>query len=265
MSIQIESADRQAVVSAFGKGDNGFRFIRILAADKSGVRFAVDNRIFNGVCGEKPVVGMLYRARLSNIAGKIQIRLIGEPLTAVPASETVSGTGSAALLPRATEKAKMRLSAEVRKAAAEFAGNRLEAPASQTEAFYADLFACRFDKPDFAEELELFNACGTPPRFRSVIPFEWNGIRGYLDLMVAGNRLVSYRFRILSAHIDALIHADPVSGEMTVDTFGAVPLLPEGLANLDSLSQYRLRAGRNIRSAVAYADENPYREIDEWM
>lgn len=265
MAIQIQSADRQAVVSAFGKGDNGFRFIRILSAYTSEVRFSVGNRVFTGFCGENPIAGMIYRARLFSVAGKLQIRLIGDPLTAVPASETAPGTVVAAPALQNPEKSKMKFSSDLKKAAAELAGNRLEASATQTEAFYADLFACRFDKPDFAEELELFNACGTPPRFRSVIPFEWNGIRGYLDLMVAGNRLVSYRLRILSAHIDALIHTDPVLGEMTVDTFGPIPLLPQGFKTLESLSEYRIRSGSNIPSAIAYAEENPYREIDEWM
>lgn len=264
MSLSIQSADRQAVVSSFRKGDSGFRFIRVISSDASQVRFSVGNRVFTALCPEKLAVGMIYRVRLIAVGEKTELRIVDGPLS--PENEGHSRPVSVARHRRGLAVEKMNAqTGDLKKASAEWTGNRLEAPASQTEAFYANLFSCRFDDPDFAEELELFNACGTPPRFRSVIPFEWNGISGYLDLMVAGNRLVSYRLRILSKHIGALIHTDPISREMTVDTFGDMPLTSEELAKLPSLISYRLRAGGNLPSAVAYVEENPYREFDEWM
>lgn len=263
MALQIQSSDRQAVVSAFGKGDSGFRFIRILSSDGINVRFSVGQKIFTALCGEKLQTGMLYRVRLMNDGGKLRLMFYGDPVSDNLPPAVQSAAGRSVMQARSS-KARQTLS-DIKKAAAEFGGNRLDSPESRLEAFYTDLFSCRFEKQDFAEQLELFNACGTPPRFRSVIPFEWNGIRGYLDLMIAGNRLVSYRFRILSGHFDALIHSDPVFRKMTVDTFGEIPLLPEELQRFQSLSEYRIRSGENIPSALAYADENPYREVDEWM
>lgn len=262
MSLSIQSADRQAVVSAFRKGDSGFRFIRVISSEASRVCFSVGNRIFTALCGEKLETGMIYRVRLLSDGEKTELRIIEGPLSPVNAACSQSASVQHRFLPFSKSTAQ---TGDRRKVSTEWSGNRLETPASETDAFYAGLFSCRFDDPDFAEKLELFNACGTPPRFRSVIPFEWNGIRGYLDLMVAGNRLVSYRFRILSKHISSLIHADPISREMTVDTFGDLSLTSDELAGLPSLAPYRLRAGAHLPSAVAYAGENPYREFDEWM
>lgn len=264
MALQIHPADRQAVVSAFSKGDNGFRFIRIVSAEGGRIQFQLGARLFYADCDLQPKAGAFYRARLLANGKNLRLQLVEETISEADLSRALAVKGGS-LPKRLLQNGDGRLFTERIKAVAEFAGNGLEASDSQAEAFYADLFACRFEQNDFLEQLELFNACGTPPRFRSVVPFEWNGIRGYLDLMVVGNRLVSYRFRLLSSGFDVMIHSDPIAGEMTVDSFGSQPLSAADLRQLSSLSHFKIRDGEKIASALAYADGNPYRELDEWM
>ena len=104
-------------------------------------------------------------------------------------------------------------------ASSEFARNRLDCDESRAQSFFADLFECRFDDPAFEEQLELFNACAAPPSFRTVIPWEWQNMRGYLDVSIIANRLASYRLRIRSESIDALIDIDPNFRRATVRSF----------------------------------------------
>ena len=256
MAFPVRFYGTQAAASPGLQGDGGFRFASLLSQDEAVARFLFGNRlIFVKVIGE-PLTAIRYLARLTNTDGQPVLQLKnGEALLQFPVLKTVSEAAQRSVRGRSVGEGT---------ASSEFARNRLDCDESRAQSFFADLFECRFDDPAFEEQLEIFNACAAPPSFRTVIPWEWQNMRGYLDVTIIANRLASYRLRIRSESIDALIDIDPNFRRATVRSFNGTRFSAAELKTLSTLSDYFIREGESLLPTAAAVGKS-VGMVDEWM
>ena len=247
MNLPIRFHGTQAAASPGLQGDGGFRFASLLSQDEAVARFLFGYRlIFVKVIGE-PFTAIRYLARLTTTDG--------QPVLQFPVLKTVSEAAQRSVRGRSVGEGT---------ASSEFARNRLDCDESRAQSFFADLFECRFDDPAFEEQLEIFNACAAPPSFRTVIPWEWQNMRGYLDVTIIANRLASYRLRIRSESIDALIDIDPNFRRATVRSFNGTRFSAAELKTLSTLSDYFIREGESLLPTAAAVGKS-VGMVDEWM
>lgn len=89
-------------------------------------------------------------------------------------------------------------------------------------------------------------------------------MRGYLDVTIVANRLASYRLRIRSESIDALIDIDPNFRRATVRSFNGTRFSAAELKTLSTLSDYFIREGESLLPTAAAVGES-VGMVDEWM
>ena len=256
MAFPVRFHGAQAAASPCSQGDGGFRFTNLLSRDGAVARFLFGNRLLFVKLAGEPLTAGRYLGRLAGAEGRPVLQLKnGETLLQLPVLKTVAEA--------AQRSARGRLAGEGT-ASSEFMRNRLDCDESRAQSFFAELFECRFEDPAFKERLELFNACAAPPSFRSVIPWEWQTMRGYLDVTVIAGRLDSYRLRIRCESIDALIEIDPAFRRATIRSFDGKRLSAAGLKTLPALSGYFIRDGGPLLPAAAAAG-GAEGKVDEWM
>lgn len=258
MALPISTNHSKAVVSAFQKGNNGFRFITIISKDSQGFRFELNGKIFNAAGGLSLQVGKRYPVELKFNQGEVQLQILPSLTRSGDEKNSIHKIPKEVTILKGEETF-------FKKASAEFLCNQLEGQEEFLKNFYNDLFHCRFQDKDFQERLEIFNGCGQPPQFRTIVPFQWEGIEGYLDFYILRGQLKSYRFRILSHTIDALLHIDLDSKQIQVDSFGQRDLTAQQLSQLTSLSQYLIKKGLGNPSPLSYSEGFSSQQVDQWM